>query len=401
MGMDEIVYSLQEAAYILGYDYERIKTMARRSKFPTIDIPYGKERIRKGITAATLELLKQEDALDNYFDLQRIYFDEMKAGVWGKGKGITEKYQEKMKASLERYWTILGVKKSIAGVNAENFKRVMASFAINWEKKQDFYATKMDIYKSVCNIMKVLIRTGHKTKLNLIEIQEYKPSPTFSLKKDFLDLEDIEKALETNHSWLNGRTEYDRKAFDMLISLYAFAGLRKMEAANLRLDQVHLDKGYLHVYGKWARERIVPVFPKLADRLQKWIEYRKKKVDSNLLVPQRDGTMLTETSIETRFQRFRAHASDSPNIDKLTPHALRRSCATIASIYGMPDGLIQRMLGHKHAATTEGYKMVQDRHLVEWAQSFDFGNSRQIDQPEIPTTPQEKAPLAAASGDFW
>jgi integrase len=403
--MDDKIYSLQEAAALLGWDYERLKTMARREKFPTVDITYGKERTRKGITQAVLEELQGERVNDKYTEMVALCVHEMRSGVWdGKGLVLTEEWVTTVENYLDRYWEILGVNKTILGVSAINFKQVMSSFGIDRDKKRDYHSTKMHIYKAITALMKVLIREGFKKKEDLQAIRAFRPGKVFKLKKDFLDLADIEKALELNKFWIRGRSEFDRRAFDILISLYAYAGLRRMEAVNLRLDQVHLSKGYLHVYGKWAKERIVPIFPALADRLTDWLSFRaQKNISFKLLVPQRDGSLLTKTAIATRFRRLKEHADkkDVKGLEKLTPHALRRSCATIASIHGMPDGLIQRMLGHKHATTTEGYKQVQDRHLVEWAQNFEFRKPLAMppatEEASLPAEAQEPVMAAPAA----
>lgn len=378
------VYTLKEAASVLGCDYERLKTMARREKFPTLDLPYGVGRTRTGITQETLDSLRSAQPVDNYQAMLTLMLFEMRSGVWdGKGKALTDEWVDTIEANLDRYWAILGVNPSVLGVNAENFKAVMASFTINREKKQDWYSTKMHIYKAVTALTKVLIREGYKTKPDLEAIRTFRPGKTFELKKDFLDLKDIEEALTLNRSRLKGRERYDVWVMDVLISLYAYGGLRKMEAANLRLEQINLPKGYMHVYGKWSTERIVPILQPLREHLTDFLASKERKaVKSKYLIPQADGEPLTKTAITTRFQRFKSIYKKQIN-----PHALRRSCATIASIHGMPDGLIQRMLGHKHAATTEGYKMTQDRHMVEWCQTFDFGGR---------STPAEPPPVAKA-----
>lgn len=397
--MDATVYTLQDAAALLGWDYERLKTMARRDKIPTVDIPYGQARIKKGITADTLAMLQQGEEQDRYGDMLALYLEEMRTGVWdGKGRALTPKWIAAIETSLKRYWSILGVKPSIVGVSAQNFKIVMASFQVDREAKKDYYSTKMHIYKAVTGLSKVLIRQGFKTKADLEAIREYRPGRVVTVKREFLDITDVDKALEINAAWLNGRSEYDRRLFDLLICLYAYAGVRKMEAANLRLDQVHMDKGYLHVYGKWAKERYACIFPRLAEKLTEWMLYREKiGMSSVYLVPQRDGTPLTETSIMTRFQRFKAHAKGVPNMAKINPHALRRTNATVASLYRMPMALLQRHLGHNHQSTTEGYICAEDRHLMDFARTFQFGEAPPASPPPVQPQglPEPVAPI------FW
>lgn len=360
--MEKSLYTLDEVEALTGIKQGTLRQRLNRGLLSGLKVPEGKKMVW-AITHQTMVSLSQERGQDDFARLFQAYLDEMRSGVYC-GRPLTPKHVESMEKNLKRYWDILKDKPSIEGLNAANFKKVMASFEPDFKKKQDFYSTKMHVYKAVTGLMKILIREGYKTELDLQAIRKLLPKKTFKLKKDFLELSEVQEALQLNKDWTRGRRDYDIQAFDVLIALYAFAGLRKMEAANLRMDQVHLEKEYLHVYGKWSKERIVPIFPVLREHINNWLQYRDS--DSEWLVPQIDGTQLTEGAINDRFQRFK---EKYPTMDKITPHALRRSCATIMAFLGMPTDLIRLMLGHEDLKTTQGYLMLNERHLLDWSKN--------------------------------
>ncbi len=341
--MDKTVYSLKEAESETGISAETLKKWIQRGRIPGFRSSKGKREVWK-LTSDVVARLRNGNLKDDYERLFRLYLDEMRTGVYC-GRPLSAKHIRQMETYLSRYWSVLALTPSVSGINAENFKQVMSSFSVDYHEKQDFFATKMHIYKAVMGFLKILVREGYKRPEDRAAAMALRPKKTFKLKKDFLELEEVQQALFLNRKWRKGRRLYDVFLMDILIALYAFAGLRRMEAANLRLDQVHLEKGYLHVYGKWNKERLVPIFPVLREHIQQWLDIRSEHLSRKSIwfVPQYNGERLTESAIGDRFQRLK---KEYPQL-RIAPHDLRRSCATIVAQHGMPVGMIQLMLGHE------------------------------------------------------
>jgi hypothetical protein len=132
----------------------------------------------------------------------------------------------------------------------------------------------------------------------------------------------------------------------------------------------------------------------------------KRRTESEWFIPTYDGIQLTESAINDRFMRFK---EKYPKMAKISPHALRRSCATISAYQGMPANLIQRMLGHEDLKTTQGYMMLDEKHLFDWVQNsfFNMGTGTPVTpkqpEPETEKTPAPQpvlSPSAQANPDF-
>lgn len=144
----------------------------------------------------------------------------------------------------------------------------------------------------------------------------------------------------------------------LMLLLGSRAGLRRVEIASLRLDEIDLAAGCMIITGKGGQQRIVPFAGVLAAELTAEVERRSRgilgmgwrfTVDpySPWLFPaQRDGHMSADTvgAIITRCMR-----------DAATPHGLRRRFATRA--YGGTRDIraVQELLGHASPETTARY----------------------------------------------
>jgi site-specific recombinase XerD len=139
----------------------------------------------------------------------------------------------------------------------------------------------------------------------------------------------------------------------LLMLLYS-AGLRVGELVRLRPADLDLDRGMIRVRrGKGAKDRVTL----LADRAVAAIQtYRAAYSADEWLFPgARKGRHLTSRSV----QRVVARAARAAGIRKrVTPHTLRHSFATHLLEGGTNLRLIQELLGHGSARTTQIYTHV-------------------------------------------
>ena len=89
-----------------------------------------------------------------------------------------------------------------------------------------------------------------------------------------LSNDEIKKLLEPENP------ESPENLCDQAILELAYAsGLRLSELKNLRLEQLHLDAGFINVIGKGNKERVVPVGKKAVESLNRYIEGGQAKAD--------------------------------------------------------------------------------------------------------------------------
>lgn len=369
-------YTLKEAAQLLGLPVETLRTKAKRGKLEVVQVErHGKSE--RGVTQATFDTLKESNS--DYEATLAGYWQEMRTfGLTGRPVG--EKYIEEQKYYLAQFWSIIGGHKSIQVFNAGSLKLVYAQYQPDKEARKFYYSTKMWHYKTIRSIATYLFRQKLLSAETLADIAAAKPRRGHTPSRPALALETINADITTNSTWLDGRSEFDQAVMNTLLHLYSFAGLRRMEAAELRPEDLHGNT--LRVFGKGNKVRYVPILPQLKEALASWEKHRP---ESPWLIPQSDGSKLTANAINCRFQRFGRKVGHL-----VRPHDLRRSCATILSLHGMPEKLIQLALGHDDIKTTQSYNQVNMQHLVEWCDrhGHTLGKLEQATNAEAPEVVQ-------------
>lgn len=151
-----------------------------------------------------------------------------------------------------------------------------------------------------------------------------------------------------------------------LLELFYASGLRVSELAGLTLQQLDLDNGYLRVFGKGAKERVVPVGGKAVASLRIYLEsgrpaFVKTKTGSALFLSERGGALSRKT-LWFIVQKYAAKAGIARGVK---PHQLRHSFASHLLGGGADLRAIQEMLGHANLATTQIYTAVEEKRLVE------------------------------------
>jgi integrase/recombinase XerD len=139
----------------------------------------------------------------------------------------------------------------------------------------------------------------------------------------------------------------------MLEVLYA-TGLRVSELVGLRIDQVHLEAGFVRVLGKGRKERIVPLGDVAREAVERYLATARR-------APRRAAEALFISRLDrglTRqgfFKILRAVALKAGIDRSVSPHQLRHAFATHLLERGADLRSLQLMLGHADIGTTEIY----------------------------------------------
>jgi len=156
-----------------------------------------------------------------------------------------------------------------------------------------------------------------------------------------------------------------------VLELAYASGLRLAELRGVRLEQLHLEAGFLNVIGKGNKERVVPVGRKAVAALERYLEAGRPK----LVTPRSPaavfltlrGTPFAHPTLWLRIKKRAARAGISRNI---TPHMLRHSFATHLLEHGADLRVIQELLGHANISTTEIYTHVTGNRLRDVHRKF-------------------------------
>lgn len=156
-----------------------------------------------------------------------------------------------------------------------------------------------------------------------------------------------------------------------VLELAYASGLRLAELRALRLEQLHLDAGFVTVVGKGNKERVVPVGRKAVTALTRYLEVGRPQLvtprsPAAVFLTQR-GTPFAHATLWLRIKRRVRRAGIGRNI---TPHMLRHSFATHLLDHGADLRVIQELLGHASINTTEIYTHVAGSRLREVHRKF-------------------------------
>lgn len=157
----------------------------------------------------------------------------------------------------------------------------------------------------------------------------------------------------------------------MLELLYA-SGMRISELTELDIEDVHLTMGFVRVFGKGGKERIVPLGRGAMNAVSKYLERARYELQgsypkTNALFINQRGKRLTRQGC---WKLIKQHAQKANIQKELTPHVLRHSFATHLIENGADLRAVQEMLGHADISTTQIYTHVSKTRLSEVYKQF-------------------------------
>jgi integrase/recombinase XerD len=156
-----------------------------------------------------------------------------------------------------------------------------------------------------------------------------------------------------------------------ILELAYASGLRLSELRHLRLEQLHLEAGFINVIGKGNKERVIPVGKQAVGAIERYLQAGRPELltarsPANLFLTKR-GTPFAAVTLWLRIKQRVRRAGIQRNI---TPHMLRHSFATHLLEHGADLRVIQELLGHATISTTEIYTHVAGSRLREIHRRF-------------------------------
>lgn len=150
-----------------------------------------------------------------------------------------------------------------------------------------------------------------------------------------------------------------------IVELLFMTGIRIFELCELRRETVDLGRGTICVYGKGAKERILPIGNlNVLQMLRKYENEFCGEIQDSFFV-NRYGKPLSTQSVRLMLQKYTKEAGIGIHI---TPHMIRHSFATQLLEEGVDIRIIQQLLGHSSIVTTQIYTNVaasQKRKVLE------------------------------------
>src|SRR5882672_7458969 len=149
----------------------------------------------------------------------------------------------------------------------------------------------------------------------------------------------------------------------MLEVLYA-SGLRVSELVKLKLAEVSYDMGVVRVFGKGAKERLVPLGEEALAWLARYSTEGRpallgRRASDYVFVTARGGPMTRQAF----WHLIKRRAGAALPGKSLSPHTLRHAFATHLLNHGADLRVVQLLLGHADISTTQIYTHVARERL--------------------------------------
>lgn len=176
---------------------------------------------------------------------------------------------------------------------------------------------------------------------------------------EVLTLEEVDK-IEASIDLSKWEGQRNKAIIETLFS----CGLRVSELVNLKMSNIYKDEGFLRIFGKGSKERLVPISEKALKEIGWWFLNRNQMVikpgEDEYVFLNRRGAHLTRTMILIMVKRQAEEAGIKKTI---SPHTFRHSFATCLLEGGADLRAIQAMLGHESISTTEIYTHIDTEKL--------------------------------------
>lgn len=269
-------------------------------------------------------------------------------------KGLSSNTLDAYAGDLVRYLTFLH-KKNISDISDSDITHILA-YLIALQREGLSARSRARHMVTLRSFYRFLTKEGvlKANPAQLVDIPKW-------LKKlpDFLHVEEVERLLAAP----SRETSLGLRDSAMLELLYA-AGLRVSELIKIQLQEINLEAGFVKVFGKGSKERVVPIGVSAKDRIEHYLREGRgallKGQASTYLFVNRSGKHLTRQGFWKLLKRYAARAGI---FKKVYPHTLRHSFATHLLERGADLRSVQVMLGHVDICTTQIYTHVAQERL--------------------------------------
>jgi integrase/recombinase XerD len=291
-----------------------------------------------------------------------------------------------MHQSLDRFLNYLIVEKGLSKNTIEAYSHGLNRF-LNYLRRKGMEEVREISKLDIREFLLFLKKKGLSSKTlarNLVSIrvfmrflteesilsanpaEEIESPKTAKTLPEILSLEEVETLLEQPDTQIPQGMR-DRAMLEML---YA-TGMRVSELTQLQVNHVHLEAGYVLVYGKGSKERIVPI----GNEAMKWArrymgetrERLLKKRESPFLFVNRSGKPMSRQYF---WKSIKAYGRRAGIRKRIAPHLLRHSFASHLLERGADLRSVQLMLGHVDISTTQIYTHVTGERLKKIHQRY-------------------------------
>lgn len=215
--------------------------------------------------------------------------------------------------------------------------------------------------KTTLNATKIFLKYSYDNKYMISDLyKNIKPYKQMKKTIVVLSAEDINKLL-------NSQNEFTIIGLRNLlaISLMLDAGLRVSEVVNLNVEDISKELGVIKVLGKGKKERLVPLTDSIIKYYDKYV-FLASLYSGSLFLDSDTGLRMTSSGISQILRRIKKEQ----HFNKLHPHYLRHTFATLFLVNGGDPVHLQLILGHTTLYMTEQYLHLANQMTLQKQKKF-------------------------------
>ena len=292
---------------------------------------------------------------------------------------------EKWDKTIQAYKTYIRLEKNLSQNSVEAYIRDVTIFENFILRMYDVPPTAVEEYM-VERFLTHLLERKHKKSSQARELSgvksffnyllitdkiETSPAEFISAPKssrtlpDVLSVEEVERIIKcTDTMTTKGRR--DRSMLELMYS----CGLRVSELISLKLGDLFFGEGYIRVFGKGNKQRLVPIGRVAQEYVMQYLDDRNQHSTKEAkAATARSEEILFLSNRQSKLSRVMVfniirQATEAAGITKsVSPHTFRHSFATHLLAGGASIRQVQELLGHENITTTEIYTHLNPDHL--------------------------------------
>jgi integrase/recombinase XerD len=255
--------------------------------------------------------------------------------IQGKSKNTIKTYSSTIKKFFEFLINNGIIITDIKSINSSLDKNLVLKFLAELKVKKKLDSNSLRLYvRAISSFLKFLDNENLAKQIKAPKVDKRLPK--------FITYDELNKLLE------NAENYRDK----LIIKFLFYTGVRVSELIKIKKNDIIFEEGFVKVYGKGGKERIVPVPKELLNELKDYIN----KINTENIFP------LSSRQVERIIKNTAKKAGISK---KVTPHVLRHSLATTLLSKGVDIRFIQEILGHSSLNITQIYTHVVPNQLKE------------------------------------
>lgn len=248
-----------------------------------------------------------------------------------------------------------GSSEEVQDIDQYTIKAFMTHLASNGYKKINSAVArgrKLAVLKSFFKYLALVgkVKSDPTTNIKMPKTKQKEPS--------YLSEQEYKKLLRTVRK---NATKYFKERDMTIVTILLGMGLRLSELTALNIGDLSFDDGSIKITRKGGKERILPANDEVMISIQRYLKTREDKSSQSPLLLSKRNRRISNASIWHLVRKYMRQAQIEK--DKLSPHTLRHTFATMLLRQGENILTIKELLSHRNLRTTERYLHICDQDL--------------------------------------